>query len=507
MAIIEHNTGTVHFKIVYHGPGLSGKTSHISYIYYKTNPQCKGKMISLATETERTLFFDFLPIYLGKIRGYQIRYNLYSVPGQVFYHEPGRMVLRGADGVVFVADSQEERMEANIESLQMLNNQLLSHGISPDSIPMVFSYNKRDLPNAVPVNELNKTLNSGDRYIYHPTTAVTGDGVFDTLKDMAKEILRSFKGQTKSFTLDDRMSIDVSSRRQKIPSKPAFDTNIQVNLDAQTVFSGEWNLINFNILREGNRDDEILVQISCKDSELVTYQSNNSFKISAGESQLQDYLWVKPGLSKVVSLEYTVGSVSLPQEVPVIEGFEFEETMKVGDVELVTIMLIDVEGSTDIWKNHPDAVLIMENLKHIVATCINPKGKINKSIGDAFSVTFSSASEAVIASKLIMETVERRNYILDKKAVRIKIGIDTGEVLLKDMKIQNEPEVFGKCVIRATRLCDVAKGGEIFLSARTFSLADDSISTIFKSRSRVERLDKHGKVIKPYKLEIEKRKK
>src|SRR5574343_853988 len=185
MSFINYSSREINCKIVYYGPGLCGKTTNLQYIYNKTMPEAKGKMISLSTETDRTLFFDFLPLSLGEIRGFKTRFHLYTVPGQVFYDASRKLILKGVDGVVFVADSQVERMEANIESLDNLRINLKEQGYDLDKIPFVMQYNKRDLPNAVPVEELRKVLNPRN-VTERQAVAPTGVGVFDTLKDVAK---------------------------------------------------------------------------------------------------------------------------------------------------------------------------------------------------------------------------------------------------------------------------------------------------------------------------------
>ena len=156
MSFINYSSREINCKIVYYGPGLCGKTTNLHYIYAKTSPDAKGKMISLATETERTLFFDFLPLSLGEIRGFKTRFHLYTVPGQVFYDASRKLILKGVDGVVFVADSQIERMEANIESLENLRLNLTEQGYDLDKLPYVIQYNKRDLPNAAPMEQLRE---------------------------------------------------------------------------------------------------------------------------------------------------------------------------------------------------------------------------------------------------------------------------------------------------------------------------------------------------------------
>ena len=177
---------------VYYGPGLCGKTTNLQYIYAKTNPEAKGKMISLATETERTLFFDFLPLSLGEIRGFKTRFHLYTVPGQVFYDASRKLILKGVDGVVFVADSQIERMEANLESMENLRTNLAEQGYDLDKIPFVIQYNKRDLPNAADINELKRLLNPRQVPDFE-ASATLGNGVFDTLKAIAKLVLTELK--------------------------------------------------------------------------------------------------------------------------------------------------------------------------------------------------------------------------------------------------------------------------------------------------------------------------
>jgi signal recognition particle receptor subunit beta len=192
MSFINYSSREINCKIVYYGPGLCGKTTNLQYVYAKTNPEAKGKMISLATETERTLFFDFLPLSLGEIRGFKTRFHLYTVPGQVFYDASRKLILKGVDGVVFVADSQIERMEANLESVENLRVNLAEQGYSLDKVPYVVQYNKRDLPNIATVDELRRLINPKNVPEYQ-AVAPTGVGVFDTLKAVAKLVLTELK--------------------------------------------------------------------------------------------------------------------------------------------------------------------------------------------------------------------------------------------------------------------------------------------------------------------------
>jgi len=192
MSFINYSSREINCKLVYYGPGLCGKTTNLHYIYAKTSPEAKGKMISLATETERTLFFDFLPLALGEIRGFKTRFHLYTVPGQVFYDASRKLILKGVDGMVFVVDSQIERMEANIESLDNLRINLAEQGYDLDKLPYVIQYNKRDLPNIAPVEQLRDLLNP-TRVPEFEASATTGVGVFDTLKAVAKAVLRELQ--------------------------------------------------------------------------------------------------------------------------------------------------------------------------------------------------------------------------------------------------------------------------------------------------------------------------
>jgi mutual gliding-motility protein MglA len=192
MSFINYSSREINCKIVYYGPGLCGKTTNLQYVYAKTNPEAKGKMISLATETERTLFFDFLPLSLGEIRGFKTRFHLYTVPGQVFYDASRKLILKGVDGVVFVADSQLERMEANLESVENLRVNLAEQGYDLNKIPYVVQYNKRDLPNVATVDELKRLINPRNVPEFQ-AVAPTGVGVFDTLKAVAKLVLTELK--------------------------------------------------------------------------------------------------------------------------------------------------------------------------------------------------------------------------------------------------------------------------------------------------------------------------
>ncbi|MEZ4414157.1 MAG: ADP-ribosylation factor-like protein [Gemmatimonadota bacterium] len=190
MSMINYASREINCKIVYYGTGLGGKTTNLEYVYEKINPDTKGKMISLATETDRTLFFDFLPIDLGEIRGFKTRFHLYTVPGQVYYNASRKLILKGVDGLVFVADSQEGRSEANIEAMHNLYENIESYGYEMDKLPFVIQYNKRDLPNVLAVEEMRAQLNPTGVPDFE-AVAVQGKGVFETLQAVSKLVVKS----------------------------------------------------------------------------------------------------------------------------------------------------------------------------------------------------------------------------------------------------------------------------------------------------------------------------
>ena len=192
MTFINYASREINCKIVYYGPGLGGKTTNLQYIYDTSAAQQKGKLISLATETERTLFFDFLPLELGTVRGFKARFHLYTVPGQVFYDASRKLILKGVDGVVFVADSQRERMDANLESLWNLEENLKNHGYDFAKIPYALQLNKRDLPDVLSLEELTRELVRKDEPIIE-AVAPKGVGVFETLKSVAKQVLTDLR--------------------------------------------------------------------------------------------------------------------------------------------------------------------------------------------------------------------------------------------------------------------------------------------------------------------------
>lgn len=192
MAFVNYSNREINAKIVYYGPGLSGKTTNLQHVYAKAPARNKGRLISLATETERTLFFDFLPMSLGTLRGFQVRFHLYTVPGQVFYEASRKIILKGVDGVAFVADSHPLRYDANAESFDGLHRNLADYGLSIARLPTVIQYNKRDLPDALPVADIDRALGNPGLPFFE-AVAVTGVGVFETLKSITRGVLQNLR--------------------------------------------------------------------------------------------------------------------------------------------------------------------------------------------------------------------------------------------------------------------------------------------------------------------------
>ena len=193
MSFVNYNAKEIHCKVVYYGPSLGGKTTNVQWIFQKTTTDPKSKLMTLNIENERTIFFDFLPLSLGEIRGFKTRFHLYSVPGQMVYDASRKLILKGLDGVIFVADSQTERMEENLQSLKNLKTNLEQQGCDIHQIPLVFQYNKRDLPNIMLVSELRSELNKYNAPDFE-ASAVQGVGVFESLKTLSKKIITILKG-------------------------------------------------------------------------------------------------------------------------------------------------------------------------------------------------------------------------------------------------------------------------------------------------------------------------
>lgn len=216
MALVNHTTREINAKIVYYGPGLCGKTTNIHFIFHRIAPTQRGKLISLATEADRTLFFDFLPVELGSIKGYSVRFHLYTVPGQVFYNTTRKLVLKGADGVIFVADSQRAMLDANLESISNLRDNFSEQGVNLDNFPMVIQYNKRDLPDILSVDELEAAMNPL-RLPAYEAVAKSGEGVLKTFTAISKLVLQDMQKNP------DRHSVTLGDIAIKTSEQPAAE--------------------------------------------------------------------------------------------------------------------------------------------------------------------------------------------------------------------------------------------------------------------------------------------
>src|SRR5262245_23471557 len=234
MVFFNYATMQMAAKIVYYGPGLCGKTTNLQHIYQKTSPKSRGEMVSLETETDRTLFFDLLPLDVGNIAGFKTRFQLYTVPGQVFYNSTRKLVLRGVDGIVFVADSQVPMLDANVESLTNLRENLAELGLNLDEVPMVLQYNKRDLKNVVGVLELNRALNQKNIPFFE-ASALQGAGVFETLKVISRTTLIQLR---KKALGDDkapptgRTPVPASRPATPVPAAPVAAAGVSVAVPA-----------------------------------------------------------------------------------------------------------------------------------------------------------------------------------------------------------------------------------------------------------------------------------
>ncbi len=285
MALVNHTTREINAKIVYYGPGLCGKTTNIHLIYHRIAPGQRGKLISLATETDRTLFFDFLPVELGTIKNYKVRFHLYTVPGQVFYNATRKLVLKGADGVIFVADSQRGTFDANVESLTNLRDNFADQGVDLEQFPMVIQFNKRDLPDVMSVEELNAALNPRGVPSFE-AVAKTGDGVLKTFTAISKLVLQDMQKypERHNFSLGDIIGrgepspapakpSEAKPAEPSIPGAPmaearpeitaleqAVDAGVKVNLGKPFMEDGQI-ILPFEVLSQ-NKQDQFQLRVA-----------------------------------------------------------------------------------------------------------------------------------------------------------------------------------------------------------------------------------------------------
>jgi signal recognition particle receptor subunit beta len=282
MVLINPAIKEVVVKIVYYGPGLGGKTTNLKYIYDHIEPSTRGKMISLSTEGDRTLFFDFLPIKLGEIGGYNVRIQLYTVPGQVFYEATRKLVLNGADGVVFVADSQKHVFDSNLESLDSLKNNLREKGIRIEDIPLVFQFNKRDLKEIHDLNYLNKELNNLKRPFF-PAIAIRGEGVMDTFNMISEMVIKSIaqridkNGSFKTVPISSP-KISVPEERTVSEAKPVEDKFIADSFSLKGSISEEETVPTLKPMEESQfvetkeKEIKIPIEIELKGKETAKFE-------------------------------------------------------------------------------------------------------------------------------------------------------------------------------------------------------------------------------------------
>ncbi len=298
MALFNYATKEITLKIVYYGPGLSGKTTNLQHLYAMLNPEAKGKLLSLSTESDRTLFFDFLPVELGKIRDFSIRFQLYTVPGQVRYNATRKVVLKGADAVVFVADSQRDMKDQNIESFENMRENLVSNNIDPDTIPVVLQYNKRDLKNILTIEELNQDLNIGaDREVLE-ATAINGMGVEEAFKKITKLAL-------KDISKRHRIEIQPADTSKELP-KPSIkgsteaemlkDLPAPVKVEAQAPVSSVEPQLEINALESADNDLDLLSEQETDSVEVIA-------EAEPYDSEHESGLTSRPGYGTVTEVE------------------------------------------------------------------------------------------------------------------------------------------------------------------------------------------------------------
>ena len=347
MALFNYATKEITLKIVYYGPGLSGKTTNIQHLHAALNAQNKGKLLSLSTESDRTLFFDFLPIELGKIKEFSIRFQLYTVPGQVRYNATRKVVLKGADAVVFVADSQREMREQNIESFENMRDNLIANNINPDGIPVVLQYNKRDLKNILTIDELNADINKNHTYDITEAEAINGKGVEDTFQLITRLVLKDI------------------ARKHKIEIQPA-------PLKEETIQEEKIAVINKTVIESFQPDAE--AEIFESTSYELEEESEELFEPECElEEELKETLAVKeilPDIEPRLRTEYTTEkNVFTPT---VEETRECKEStvvsdnrikMIAADVAKLNMSLLDLKGAVTSLK--ADIIEIRNNVTAI----------------------------------------------------------------------------------------------------------------------------------------------
>jgi mutual gliding-motility protein MglA len=478
MAFVNHAKRSITFKLVYDGPGLSGKTTHMQYLYNHAERSTKGEFISIATEADRTLFFDFFPLTIGEVRGYRVNFHLYAVPGQVFYRSTRAMLLRGVDAVVQVMDAQPERMEANIEAIRNYWHLLEELGIEAESVPMVYSFNKLDLPGAYTALEMASILNEEGRYPAFPTVAPVGDGVIECFRSIAQAALRDFVRRNGELLVSANLKVEKTAA----VSPPATETTgILVAFDGpSTLFKGEWNPVRFRVQVQGERLSPVVVSFFADaDYELQSLQLENTFLVPEAVAERSGVVWVRPRDNERIQLEYRIGNVARAHPIPVT-GDQFAVPGGIGETLIAVTMFVDIELGSGELSNRRIADMLAANLRLLVITAIGGAGKVYESLGESFMVIFPSASVAIVSARKLMTLVMERGAIHGDLHFGIKAGLDIRELPLRAWE-EKWGGLFGTKITDAWRLCAEARSGEIIASRTLIEVLGEGVHQLVES--------------------------
>jgi mutual gliding-motility protein MglA len=337
MALFNYATKEITLKIVYYGPGLSGKTTNLQYLHTVLNPETKGKLLSLSTEADRTLFFDFLPIELGKIRDFSIRFQLYTVPGQVRYNATRKVVLKGADAVVFVADSQKDMREQNIESFENMQENLISNNINPETIPIILQYNKRDLKNILRIEEIDRDLNQQGMHEVIEASAISGSGVEETFKRVTRLVLKDIAKKHKIEiqpveTKTEPLSAEKPAVPPKAvvpePEKRAEPARVELKMREPETFSGEPIFASTSFM-SSEEDRELMPEFEIEEAELI--KEDEPFEAIPGPGVTFDsgrYEQEKAGEASIFAQKPVVGEPAPPVSESTITIDRTSETLQ-----------------------------------------------------------------------------------------------------------------------------------------------------------------------------------
>ena len=479
MGFINDAAREIHLKFVYYGPGLSGKTTFMQFIYNHLGPDRRGQMLSVQTETDRTLFFDFLPVYGNSYQGYKVRYHLYSVPGQVFYSETRRLLLKGVDGIIFVCDSQRNMMFANIESLKELTQNLVDLCLSLDKIPIVFCFNKRDLPvgQIMDETEMNAVVNPDGRIPCYQTVAIAGRNAFDSLSKLSDMAMVAVKKKVDGVRIE--AGSELAPATYVSPSEPAL---MSLDFTTHYAFTGIWNPIRFRLTGTGKTDQcPVYVQFGVETGtglEMRSMQAEHLFEIVPDGGHAGAVLWVKPLSDGPKALKYSIRQREIKSSSMYIEkAFLLKaQTLRTqiptdyGQRVLRSLMFIDIVKSTNLWADKHRAIMMMENLKLVISSIAGQYAKINKAVGDAYVLYAESPTYAIFIAKAIKRYLEQLSQQHEEHDLSVRFGLDVGEVALHELNLQTDKELFGVNVSFAARLCGKADPGEIAVSELVYHM-------------------------------------